>query len=578
MIGNRATRSPAPRAPLGARQASRRISALVACAVLLSAASARGDLVGTMSPGAAGDGHLWWAVERIAPAVPGVSAEGQAPEHLLMHHASVEPAPTERFVMRLAAAPEAIAADGARIALIARAEGGRRRGVLLLGTRRNEASGHWFTAQRGAPRVLAPLAEGGAIEATAFVGESIFLLGTVREELDSGSEGNTDERQGRTMLAIGISGPESSAWRAVDPPPAPAGARVHLFDDGGALAAIWREDGRLVLARRSASLAVPSDRPSDRPSIDPSSSAPWSTESFSGSEDAELLGAFSIEGRRAAVERVLGGGDGTRSIRVGFLRGGRIEPWAELPEPEQPWSLAPFGADAVILALDDRGRASTRRLPTRASTPEESVALEPPGFSSGRWVHLPILGGLSVAFALAALMFGSDAYLQSREGAAQRPMRSPRLVGAPLSRRFLAFVVDALPGFLLAILLLGGNPLRFLDLPILTPNFDAAWPSAVVALAGWLSAAVGDIAVGRSFGKRTMGLVIVGRDGARPTRGRLALRAALSLVPVLSPLVMLLALVNPWRDGPAEMLSGTVVAEEGLEAAAGEEADRSSGE
>ena len=87
-----------------------------------------------------------------------------------MHHASVEPAPTERFVMRLAAAPEAIAADGARVALITRAEGGRRRGVLLLGARKNEASGHWFTAQRGAPRVLAPLAEGGAIEATAFVG------------------------------------------------------------------------------------------------------------------------------------------------------------------------------------------------------------------------------------------------------------------------------------------------------------------------------------------------------------------------------------------------------------------------
>ena len=104
------------------------------------------------------------------PRCPWSLRRGQAPEHLLMHHASVEPAPTERFVMRLAAAPEAIAADGARVELITRAEGGRRRGVMLLGARKNEASGHWFTAQRGAPRVLAPLAEGGAIEATAFVG------------------------------------------------------------------------------------------------------------------------------------------------------------------------------------------------------------------------------------------------------------------------------------------------------------------------------------------------------------------------------------------------------------------------
>ena len=135
-------------------------------------------------------------------------------------------------------------------------------------------------------------------------------------------------------------------------------------------------------------------------------------------------------------------------------------------------------------------------------------------------------------------------------------------------------MIDALPGFLLAVLLLGGNPLRFLDLPILTPNFDAAWPSAVVVLAGWLSASVGDIAAGRSFGKRSMGLLIVARDGTRPSRRRLALRSLLSLVPVLSPFVMLLALVNPWRDGPAEMLSGTVVAEEGPVALGAEKTDR----
>lgn len=555
MSGARGNRSFTGRVPHGSRVASSALAALV----LVSAA--RADLVGTMSPGAAGDGHLWWSVERIAPAVPGVSAEGQAPEHLLMHHASVEPAPTERFVMRLAAAPEAIAADGARVALITRAEGGRRRGVLLLGTRKNEASGHWFTAQRGAPRVLAPLAEGGAIEATAFVGESLFLFGTVREALDAPSDAVPE----RTLLAVGLSGPEASAWRAIEAPPAPVGARVHLFDDDGVLGAIWREGDQLVLARRPAALEASAE----------GATATWSIEPFAGTGLAEFLGAFTIEGRRAAVERAPGQDGAPADIRIGFLRAGRIEPWAEFPEPQSRWSLAPFGPDAVVLSLDERGRAATRRLPTRTSAPEESVALEPPGFSSGRWVHLPILGALSVAFALAALMFGSDAYLQSREGGPQRPKRPSRLLGAPLSRRFLAFVVDSVPAFLLAILLLGGNPLRFLDIPILTPSFDAAWPSAVVALAGWLAAAIGDITVGRSFGKRIMGLVIVCRDGARPTRGRLALRAALSIVPVLSPLVMLLALLNPWRDGPAEMLSGTVVAEEGSEAPAGDGADRS---
>ena len=77
---------------------------------------ARGSPPGTMESVAAGDGHLWWVVRRQTPAVPGASRAGETPEYILMHHASEEPAPTERFVLRLGGLPEAMAATRRRTA------------------------------------------------------------------------------------------------------------------------------------------------------------------------------------------------------------------------------------------------------------------------------------------------------------------------------------------------------------------------------------------------------------------------------------------------------------------------------
>jgi uncharacterized RDD family membrane protein YckC len=68
--------------------------------------------------------------------------------------------------------------------------------------------------------------------------------------------------------------------------------------------------------------------------------------------------------------------------------------------------------------------------------------------------------------------------------------------------------------------------------------------------------------LGRSPGKRLVGLSIVTRDGRPASLGRRSLRGALSLFSVYSPLVMLVVLVHPWFDGPAEMLSGTSVVDD----------------
>ena len=174
-------------------------------------------------------------------------------------------------------------------------------------------------------------------------------------------------------------------------------------------------------------------------------------------------------------------------------------------------------------------------------------------------MHLPLLAAVSVAFALAAMIFGSDAYLQSRLG---KRGRAPRPLGAALSRRFLAFAIDAAPAFVACWFVVGGSPAPLLDHPLLSANIIAALPATLVLAGGWLLAVLGDAIGGRSLGKRATGLVIIGRDGGRARLGPRLVRALLGVIAVFSPPVMLLALANPWGDGPAEMMSGTAVVDE----------------
>jgi uncharacterized RDD family membrane protein YckC len=171
---------------------------------------------------------------------------------------------------------------------------------------------------------------------------------------------------------------------------------------------------------------------------------------------------------------------------------------------------------------------------------------------------------VSLSLMLTALLFGSEEYLKARLGRASPAIRPP---GAPLSRRFLAFAVDAVPAFFICWAAFGGSPARLLEHPILSANLESSLPGAFVIFGGWIFATLGDAILGRSIGKRLLGLMILGRDD-RPARpAARILRSILSLASVLSPPVMLLAIFHPWGDGPAEMLTKTSVVDESAWAA-----------
>jgi uncharacterized RDD family membrane protein YckC len=126
-----------------------------------------------------------------------------------------------------------------------------------------------------------------------------------------------------------------------------------------------------------------------------------------------------------------------------------------------------------------------------------------------------------------------------------------------------AFAVDLAPGILATWLWVGGNPLDLVQLPMLATDLAQAQPALVALAIGWMLAAIGDAAFGRSLGKRLLRLRIVdARTGAPASFGRRLLRSVLSTIPVASPLVMLVATLHPFGDGPAEMLSQTAVVPE----------------
>jgi uncharacterized RDD family membrane protein YckC len=301
-----------------------------------------------------------------------------------------------------------------------------------------------------------------------------------------------------------------------------------------------------------------------------------------------LLGLVSFGGREALVTRTPST-DGTTPTRIGLmlLRQDSAVPWASFPEPGGPWSIGGFGVNAALLTLDGDSRGVVATISPASSEPGAAVALAPPGFAARRWVHLPILGILSIAMVLAALIFGSGGYAErqsalldarraaeadpsARRGASadddsvDLPMPAPqRPRGAGLPERGAAFAVDLAPGILATWLWVGGNPLDLVQLPMLATDLAQAQPALVALGLGWLIATIGDAVSGRSLGKRLLRLRIVdARTGAPASFGRRLLRSMLSTVPVASPLVMLVATLHPFGDGPAEMLSQTAVVPE----------------
>lgn len=507
------------------------------------------ELPGSMRLSASGGDHLWWVVKvEPEPDRTRSSTTAAEPTFALMHHAVDEPAPSERLVMRFAHEPLALAAEGERLVIVSRGESEGSLYAVTLFAARNPAIGHWYTVPQGAPFIL-PAPPAGDIRAIALAGDRLHLLLRLRR---------TDPRDAdrHWFGALPCESGSGSVWTEMPVPQLDMVEPVRLVGRASGVVAIGSDGGAARLARLESDRwwSTPLDR--DLQPLDPRA----------------MIGAFVVSGRIALVERVVTPSGGSR-IQVGFVGEGEARMsarrWAEFEEPAAPWSIGPLGGQGAIVEILERGRGQIRALALASDSPAPPTDLSPPGFASGNWIHLPILAAISVIFVLVAVIFGADAYLERR--LAIPPDSPARLFrGAGLSKRGTAFFIDMLPGIVLIWLLKGGSPFELLEIPALQTDISRSGPAVAAFSMGWIVATIGDIGFGRSLGKRVMGLLILNPQGDPATLGRRALRSLLSLISVASPLVMLLALLHPRGDGPAEMLSKTAVAdEEALEAVRG---------
>ena len=161
------------------------------------------------------------------------------------------------------------------------------------------------------------------------------------------------------------------------------------------------------------------------------------------------------------------------------------------------------------------------------------------------------------------MIFGADAYLEnrSRGGVPSAPIPVHRRRGARLGLRAAAAGIDLVPGLIIAWMVFGGPLLPYFQFPIFVTDASIGAPAFLVFAIGWFGASVGDVFFGRSLGKRLMGLEIIGVRGEQISAGRRLVRALAASVTYASPVVMLIASLNPRGDGPAEMVSGTAVVE-----------------
>jgi len=512
------------------------------CAALLALAPSRASLAqlpGSIELAAAGDGHLWWIVR--VEGEPERTANGPGQKRVtfaLMHHGVVDADASERLVTRFPAEPVALAAEGQRVVVVSRDPASEQIFIVSMHAVRNEATGGWATLPVGMPEVFKAPPERGDVRAVAIAEGRLGLL----LRLKRATPQDPDRYWFGTIRCEGAAG---GLWESRPVPDLDLAERVRLVGDARGFQAIGTRDDAAVVATAAKD--------------------GWSFRAISGPAGSlaprAIAGAFLVGGRLAIVER-------PEKVRLGLLRDGVIQPWAEFAEPARPWALGPLATGAALIELGQQERASIREIGFTDQSPRESVALTPPSIAVHRWIHLPILAVLSVALVLAAVIFGSDAYIQMRRapGEAARPARAIR--GASLGRRAVAMFIDMLPGLVAVWLVAGGTVFDLLRVPTFEADLSERVPAALVFLLGWLVATCGDVVFGRSMGKRVMGLRIVAMPTGSPTAGRRFLRSLYALVTIASPVVMLLALLHPHGDGPAEMLSGTaVVPEESLSAA-----------
>jgi len=479
-------------------------------------------------PGAASGSNLWFA-----------TADPERERRTIVHHhATDRETPIVRVAAVLDGVVEAMAAHEDRlwIVLAPRAGDQPRREVVTLQTARNPVSGLDYTWPREGPTLLPSLPGDGRLMAFAADADgpvALFWPEALRSERVRREGGpavpqlHRLDRRGRWV--------ETSARELADAAP---WSRIVFLGDGRLALLAGASDGsscRLVpLFESEDGVADP---------VPPSEAIVWRIPS-----DA-LIGTTVAAGRPLAVLR-----KAFARIDLAYPRDDAVLDLAVLDTPRAGWRLD--GTSDGIFYLEDLGKTDGTFV-IRSIDPIDGVVgpertLEAPSFGTGAWLHLPLLGMLTVTAILALVLF--------KPIAEQVPPAVPE-GAAPLAwwPRLAALAVDVLPGAVLAMVWFETTPAEFALLPAWSLDIEAAAPSSAAIGFTVIWCLAWEIPLGRTPGKMLVGGRVVAVEGGRPGLWRTVVRNLFKGVLLYAPVLAIFTVLNAFGQGIGETLSRTLV-------------------
>lgn len=459
---------------------------------------------------------------------------------------------------------------------------------------------HHHATDREAPLVRVAAALDGGVEAMAAFGDRVWIVLSPRAGTDPRREVVTLETARNPVSELDYSWPREGPMLL---PSLPGRGRLMGFaaDASGPVALLWPESLRSERVRRGdATDAVPEVHRLDRngrwirESVSvPKGTAPWSRLLDLGGGRLGLL-AGGIDGRTCRVAPLAAAVSEERASRDGAEEASDLVPerW-DLPESEIVATTIAAGRPLVVLRTEfaridlvyprpdarlELALLATPRGPWRVDGTADGIrvleqfdeefrirsvdpidgrvgpdrTLEAPSFGAGAWLHLPLLGMLTVTAILALVLF--------KPIAEQVPPTVPENA-APLAwwPRLAALAVDLLPGVLLAMAWFGTTPAEFALLPAWSLDLEAAMPSSAAIGVTVVWCLAWEIPLGRTPGKMLVGGRIAAVEGGRPGPWRTVVRNLFKGVLLYAPVLAIFTMLSPFGQGIGETLSRTLV-------------------
>jgi hypothetical protein len=437
------------------------------------------------------------------------------------------------------AMPDALVAGESQLWLIMPAAAGSGTSpVYSVRAAFNPISDRWFSEPIGRFEVLPSVPAGGHLSGAASQGRQLLVL--------QGSEPPAllDQR--------------GAGWVRTDVPPGlPAGTMLHQWPAGDGV-------GWALVAREGDDLRVWTRAENQQGS----DAAAWSSALMPGS--GEGLGLVVPGASRPTVLR-RSGPDGAWTLS--YARADGPLDIARINAPESLWTVVGAGDSFSLVTVDGAGQLGAAPIDSVEGTVGAvSPIVEAPS-TAGEWLHLPLIGAVTVAALLAAFLV--------------RPPVGDRVPSLPAGwepvdswRRAIGLAIDMVPGALVAMAATGCAPQDLLAMPAWTSVTAKAIPSSIMLGCTVVWCLAWELCVATTPGKLAIGtsrIVKVDRLSPRdhavraggaaaewplpaPSPARRAMRALLKGIVLFAPALAFLAFVHPMQMGLPDVLTDTAVA------------------